>query len=458
MGNPDLAPPINKTGQRWIALVFIALTIWGVTDVRSRAHWDPAKTGKHRTDLTIFTEAGAAFFDGRDPYQVSNPRGWHYTYPPLFAILLTPLDSLSPQWQGMVWFFLNLGLIWGCYRECRRLLKLFPGHTKKETFPLWIGGGALAAVFIPALDCLQRGQVEIVLVYFLLLGFRLVGENMSKILVMGGGVLLTLPAIIKVLPALPVFILLFMGLVAGIFNADATIGKNRFIECLTGVVAGLLLFIWILPGALVGWEANRKHLQSWYTKVPQKDAVNIAPHSPLRSARIYRNQSMDNAIYRFGNWIAYQFFGGPTDRAPAWKQLPMDAPRIQTAILYARISIIILLLILGYRMARYGDALGLAAAFGMACVAALIVSPMSRGNYFLLQLPALLFVPFWFVKRGQIPKARVLVFIPVILSFLHYIFLPFFGRIGLLGIGTALWFIFISLHMMMGLKPGSTQN
>jgi hypothetical protein len=449
MESPGL-DTFSKTGRRWIAFLIIVLTIWGVTDVRKRATFDPANPGKHRTDLTVFTEAGAAFFDGRDPYQVLSPRGWRYPYPPLYAISLAPLSKLPTHWQGMVWFFLNLFLLWRIALECLRLLKLFPDKGTGKAFPAWLGGSALAGVFIPALDCLQRGQTEIVLVFFLLLGVRLIWQNNNALSVFAGGVLLALPVVIKLLPALPVCIILFMGLVAKVFNTseEAISLKSRWLESLTGVLAGLLLFIWILPGAIVGRQANSKHLQNWYAAVPQKDMVNIYPTSRLRSPRIYRNQSMDNGIYRFGNWIAHQFLGGPPDRVSAWEKLPMDAPRIQSAIRIARGAVLLLLLVLAFRLARHGDALGMVSVFGMACVAALMVSPMSRGQYFFLQLPALLFMPLWFIRRGQTSLARALVFIPVALVFLHYIFLPYAGRIGLLGIGTTLWFVFTAIQMI----------
>jgi len=251
---PGLDTSISKTGKRWIAFLVIVLTLWGVTDVRKRATFDPSDPGKHRTDLTVFTEAGAAFFDGRDPYQVLSPRGWRYPYPPLYAISLAPLSILPTHWQGMVWFFLNLFLLWRIYLECRHLLKIFHDKGTGKAFPAWLGGGALAGVFIPALDCLQRGQTEIVLIYFLLLGVRLIWQNSNALRVFCGGVLLALPVVIKLLPALPVCIILFMGIVAKIFNnnEDGIVLKSRLLECLAGVVAGLLLFIWIVPGGYRG--------------------------------------------------------------------------------------------------------------------------------------------------------------------------------------------------------------
>ena len=81
------------------------------------------------TDLTVYTKAGAAFFDGRDPYTVANHRGWHYLYPPLLAIVVAPLAKLDSQWQVVIWYFLNLAITAGCCYEAWRLLKIFCNAT-----------------------------------------------------------------------------------------------------------------------------------------------------------------------------------------------------------------------------------------------------------------------------------------------------------------------------------------
>src|SRR4051812_35861414 len=85
----------------------VAAAVWGLTDVRNRARVDPDDPTAHKSDFTVYTEAGAAFFDGRDPYAVASPRGWHYLYPPLFAILVSPLANLPPQWQAVSFFFFS---------------------------------------------------------------------------------------------------------------------------------------------------------------------------------------------------------------------------------------------------------------------------------------------------------------------------------------------------------------
>ena len=104
--------------QRPLVLLATVLVVWGLTDVRSRGQTSTVRPGLHRTDFTVYTEAGAAFFDGRDPYAVTNPRGWGYLYPPLFAILVVPLHALDPQLQVVVWFLLSLLLAWAAWGEC----------------------------------------------------------------------------------------------------------------------------------------------------------------------------------------------------------------------------------------------------------------------------------------------------------------------------------------------------
>ena len=63
----------------WLYLSLVAaLTIWCLVDVMPRGSINRQRINEHRTDFTVYTEAGAAFFDGRDPYQVSN-RSTTYT-------------------------------------------------------------------------------------------------------------------------------------------------------------------------------------------------------------------------------------------------------------------------------------------------------------------------------------------------------------------------------------------
>jgi hypothetical protein len=81
-GGVGVTSALAEVRFRYVAAVLvIGLTIWGWLDVRERGQTHPNHADFHRGDFTVYTEAGAAFFDGRDPYEVTNPRHWYYLYP-----------------------------------------------------------------------------------------------------------------------------------------------------------------------------------------------------------------------------------------------------------------------------------------------------------------------------------------------------------------------------------------
>ena len=78
--NPGVIPCVVAEApltEDWklVGLMVLGLCIWAATDIQRRGRVDPENRFAHKTDFTVHTEAGAAFFDGRDPYRVTNPRG-----------------------------------------------------------------------------------------------------------------------------------------------------------------------------------------------------------------------------------------------------------------------------------------------------------------------------------------------------------------------------------------------
>ena len=107
----------------WGLLVFLA--IWGVLDVRKRAATSEIDFGVHKTDLTVFTRAGAVFYTDRDPYEYENPRFWKYCYLPMLALVMAPLAALGTQDQAVIWYLLSLAFGFGCWVEGKRLYLYF---------------------------------------------------------------------------------------------------------------------------------------------------------------------------------------------------------------------------------------------------------------------------------------------------------------------------------------------
>ena len=243
-----------------VALV-IGLTIWGWLDVRERGQTHPNHADFHRTDFTVYTEAGAAFFDGREPYEVPSPRGLHYLYPPLFALVNGNPPFVLTLSQVVVWYIISLVLAFGCYSESRHLWTLLVASDSGEAdvgrnAAFRIGACAGLTVLLPTLECLQRGQVGIALVYPLLLGFRLTLDGRSWPIWAFGGVVLGWPIVVKLIPALPVIFLMLIRWAAAIAPIRSPRSLGRAASVALGLVLGVFLFTLAIPAACIGWGSE----------------------------------------------------------------------------------------------------------------------------------------------------------------------------------------------------------
>jgi hypothetical protein len=440
---------LKPTRARVLVVLALVFAIWGWTDVRLRGALDPTNAWNHKTDFTVFTEAGAAFFDGRDPYAVTNVRGWKYLYPPLFAILLAPLHHLPTQAQVLVWFALSVLMLWGCCRECARIGRaVLPAMDARGAFgaiPNWIAYCGVFAALLPALNCLQRGQVSVAKIYLLLLGFRLLVESRHVLSSFAAGVVLALPIVIKITPLLPVGFLLFQQLVAAWDAQYRSAVLARWNAFAMGTAVGLVLWFLVVPAGLIGWRANLHHLGTWWASVAVHAETADTPYFAPDVSTI-RNQSFTNAMLQLGNWTSYhlgwrteseaiqEVFTGSLN---SWTSVPM----VRTLLLAVRAFAGCLLLVVGYRMGRAQDTLGQAAGFGLACVLIVIFARVARAHYFVLLLPAVIFVGIWLLRAERPKLAACLVVLPGLLTLAHYALTDLVGWIGLLGIGITLWYL-----------------
>ncbi|HZZ73940.1 MAG TPA: glycosyltransferase family 87 protein [Pirellulales bacterium] len=477
----SLEPAALERRTRWIiAALLVAAVAWGLTDVRKRGALDPNHVTAHMTDFTCFTEAGAAFFDGRDPYRVTNARGWEYYYPPLFALFVAPLARFDTQIQCLVWYALSVLMCYGCYYESRRLWRHFLApddsprrdlaamrsdaaatptrSTLSSRWLLWLPWIAAATVAFPVLNCLQRGQVGVAKAYFLLLGLRWLYESRQRRWAFAAGVVFIIPIVIKITPILPVGILA-LGIAVEALWSRRKRDWRRAASLGTGLCAGMFLFFWLIPACILGWQSNQRYLSQWYREVATR-ANDLNHADRCGNTRTIRNQSLSNALYRGGNWVAYEFFGGQDDRLSDNDQfqllglMPMDAPAVEKLLYLLRNGLALLAVAGMVRMARLGDQLGMAAMFGLATAATLIVAPIGRAHYFMLLLPAIFLVPLWFRRRGETRWARFSAGLPLVLCVAHYAALDYAGRIGLLGLGTTVWYAAVTAKLLFA-KPSA---
>jgi hypothetical protein len=436
-------------------VVVVGLTAWGWIDVRERGQTHPKHADFHRTDFTVYTEAGAAFFDGRDPYKVTNPRGWYYLYPPLFALLVSPLAALDFKGQVVVWYLISLILAFGCYSESRRLWILLVASDAGEAAvghnsAFRIGACAGLTVLLPTLECLQRGQVGIALLYPLLLGFRLAVFGRSWPVYCLGGVVLAWPIVVKLIPALPVALFVLQRWAAALTSSRSRRPLRRAAVVTVGLASGVFLFTLAIPAACVGWSQNLHHLRTW--------SCNVLTSSDIgRQAQVEvdndSNQSFSNAAHLLASRVRGDATAGTnTSTDPAVQRewvaavTAINARRRADSVTGkwvrgSQVIVLGLLIMAGLVAGLCNDLLSQAATYGMACVATVLVSPVAWTHYYVLWLPSMLFVPIWLVQRGYLSVARAVAIVPVGLIWAHYLAKPWLGHFGLLGLSTLAWFL-----------------
>ncbi|RPI86249.1 MAG: DUF2029 domain-containing protein, partial [Planctomycetaceae bacterium] len=432
--------PLVEIRRHWAVFLGLAaaLVVWCAVDVAPRARIIPGQLHLHMTDFTVYTEAARAILNGQSPYEATNVRGWPYVYPPLFALLVSPLAPLPEPWQAAAFFALCIGFAFGSYCEIRWLLDLTrrPHDDNRPTERLFAVLAFTVALF-PALNCLQRGQVGLFLLYPLLAGLRWALAEQSRAKWFAAGGLLALSPVIKLTPALPVCTLLLMLLIQALLRRDR---RARFAWVTAGTTGGAVFYLLLLPSLFVGWNRNLTHLETFYRVVVTKvDDVRTSDFGGNVASK--RNQSLSNAAFRLGNWVAARTGAGPDDLLAdkPGTPMPMDHPHARQIILAVRLLALAGLLAVAVIAASRQDTLALIAAYGLAMMATLVVSPVARGHYFLLWLPGALFVPLWLDRAGS-KAARRLAFVPAVLCVVHYLLLDFAGRVGLLGLGTTVWF------------------
>ena len=65
-----------------------------------------------------------------------------------------------------------------------------------------------------------------------------------------------------------------------------------------------------------------------------------------------------------------------------------------------RALVLVCLAMLGLATGRRGDPLEQAAAYGLACTATLLISPLAWGHYYMIELPAIVCLPIWLRRHG----------------------------------------------------------
>ncbi|HEY2826756.1 MAG TPA: hypothetical protein VGJ04_04090, partial [Pirellulales bacterium] len=185
------------------------------------------------------------------------------------------------------------------------------------------------------------------------------------------------------------------------------------------------------------------------------------------SFRTQRNQSFTNAAYHFGNWTVHTFGDGPDDRmndAPTAAggpapptTMPMDNLWVKLTLNALQLGLLALLFTAGWSAARTKDSWELATVFALACLLISSISPVFRGHYYVFWLPAAWLVPLYNWRSGHQRMALSLAIAACTLTWTHYLFLHWAGRIGVLGIGATVWYFVATVSVLRAKLPAGQQ-
>jgi hypothetical protein len=218
---------------------------------------------RRMTDLGVYLRAAWAVRAGDDIYDIIDNNGWHYQYPPLFAILLVPLADppagvdaagLVPYPVAVaVWYvFSVLCLVAGVHNLAKALeeqaapaLRGMPPVGCRRWWMLRLA--PVLACITPIGHTLMRGQVNLLLLALLC--------AMAAALVRGqsgrAGLWLSGAICLKVIPAFLLLIPLW----------------RRDYRCLAACTLGLVLGLLVIPAAVFGLPRTLAYYREYDEKL-----------------------------------------------------------------------------------------------------------------------------------------------------------------------------------------------
>jgi hypothetical protein len=236
-----------------ILLGIVVILFGGLVELRS------ALLRRRMGDLDVFLRAAWAVRAGEDIYAVTSSNGFHYHYPPLFAILLTPLADppagadrawiLPYPTAVAVWYFLSmLCLAAAVHGLASALEQSSPDPAvRNQLLGCWRWWALRVVPFlacVPAVGgSLMRGQVDALLLFLLcgMIAAFLRGRSWQA------GLCLAAAISLKVIPA---FLLLYPL-------------RQRDWRCLSACALGLAVGLGVIPAGVFGPARAWSYLEEW---------------------------------------------------------------------------------------------------------------------------------------------------------------------------------------------------
>ncbi len=381
---PEVLAPGDQPLHRWeragLALLLVGVTVFaGLVLVRS------AFQRERKTDFGVYARAAYVARQAGDLYAVTtcDDRGWHYCYPPPFAVLMAPLadpfvwvtdrTGYLPYWVSvLVWTVLNLLLAWlAAHTLANAVLPDGVRGSRRwwyaRTVPLYVCLGGLGFT-------VGRGQVNVLLVWLIagLFAAAVRGRAFTA------GLWLAAAVCLKVIPG---YLSLF-HLVRGEWKAAV------------GLLAGSLVLLGAVPAAVWGVGGTVEQNRTFVTAVLAPGAFGDGDQTrakELTEATATDSQSVQAVAH---NWLH-------PDRATR----PADFDRWAKLVHLAVIGLLTLATAAAGWFARDRSPAGQLTLLGCVTAVMLLATPVSHMHYYAFGLP--LVCGLWLGELARRPKAAV---------------------------------------------------
>ncbi|MDB5308927.1 MAG: hypothetical protein JWO38_3129 [Gemmataceae bacterium] len=353
---PDRLSRGDKVGLVLFGLLVIGFGV--ITDIRS------AFQSTSKTDFGVYARAAWAARIGADVYIPTDNNGWHYNYPPTFAILMIPLADPYPfLGRGgylpfgvsvAIWYVFSVWCVWAAVHTLATAV--LPGAVRgsrrwwyARVMPVYVCIGAIGLT-------LGRGQVNALLVALVAAGFAasVRGRRLAS------GAWLAGAAALKIIPGLLVLYPL----------------ARRDGRAIAGGVVAAVVLLGLIPAAVWGVpraiEANKKTVSLILAPAVAEDADQTRMKE-LHGAKATDNQSVQGAVQA---WLYPDRSARPDtiDPVAKWAHWGMG-------------GLLLAVTLLAGRRRLTPDPADQLVFLGALCAVMMLLTPISHMHYYAMVLP-----------------------------------------------------------------------
>ena len=247
--------PLSKLHVIGLSVLLAGVILFGAS-----VEYRSAFSKNRMTDIGPYLRAAWSVRTGGDMYKITDDRGWHYVYPPLFAILMTPLADpphgedrtgyLPYEVTVGLWYMITMALMIAGIEILARTVEepfrhLAAGTGRRFSRRWWVLRTAPLLILLPAIGQSQsRGQVNLLIAFFLCC----VAASTLKGRRLRAGLWLSAAICVKLIPA----ILLVFPL------------WRRDWRMLSGSAIGLLAGLILVPLVVLGPGRTASSYKSFY--------------------------------------------------------------------------------------------------------------------------------------------------------------------------------------------------